>query len=217
VETEPNTQASDGIAKMVEDVPLDETLLPSHENVAADIAAWRPIPGGIITSPELENIAPLTGAPVDASQAGNKMAINVCAACQGSHRDIDIHEFQTPQRPWTHWYTCPTLGDPCPVALAQMRNGEGMNLDGDVCQSLAAAQQSGQWLVAVFWIDEERRIQCRRSVNKLPLSDVPRIVQMFKDSCQEIIGGAAQPEQMAEAPKLSPIMSLYGDGHTPLS
>lgn len=159
---------------------------------------------------------PLTGKPVDTAPAGNIMSINDCPACGGKHTDLIIKESNRPSAAGTHWYLCPTLGDPCFVTLAAVQTGEAIELDGPVCQALARAQMSGQWLVMVAHMQQDGSFRYNRMAFKFPHAKFEELIGHFsKDLGSEI--GPLQPAKMAEAGPLPSLVNVFGDGaNTPL-
>lgn len=158
---------------------------------------------------------PLTGKPVDASPAGNVMSIRDCPACGGIHSGLKITECNKPSVAGTHWYLCPTLGDPCFVTLAAAKAGEGLELDGKVCQMLARSQMAGQWIVAGAWMLPDGRFAYWRHSFKFPHFHFPELIKKFRENLEAEIG-PLQPEKMAEAGPLPPLANVFGHGITPL-
>lgn len=155
--------------------------------------------------------APLTGSPVDASLDGNVISINDCPACHSGHVGLKITEYNAPRGPFTHWYLCPSLGDPCNISLAAMKNGQGMELDSDVCQALAIAQQAGRWMVAIWWIhDNGETLSMVRPTYKFPIVEFEHAVRLLREKCQQEIG-PPQPDVMQAADHPQPLTKLFGE------
>ena len=157
---------------------------------------------------------PLTGQPADTAPVGNIMSINDCPACGGKHTDLTIKESNHPGAAGTHWYLCPTLGDPCFVTLAAMDNGEVIELEGRVCQMLARSQMSGQWLIAGAFQKPDGRFEFWRHSFKFPHGHFPELIKMFRENLEAEIG-PLQPEKMAEAGPLPSLLNVFGDGVMP--
>jgi len=72
-----------------------------------------------------------------------------CFSCGSKHEKIPLHEYNLPNPPWTHYFTCPTSGDPVSIATAEVA-GKPTIIHQDVANFLAVAKRAGHYLVAVF-------------------------------------------------------------------
>lgn len=167
---------------------------------------WPPSSGTV-------QAGPLTGEP--AKLEGQQLDVHKCAACDGRHDAIQVQSFNRPVQPYTHWYQCPTLGDPVPISIAMLTAGDAIELDGPVCQALAEAQIAGRWLVAVFHIDVDGRLILRRSSQKFPTGDLLQSAEhkgcigLLKENFEQEVG-TQQPQEMRTAATPRPLRSLMG-------
>jgi hypothetical protein len=173
-----------------------------------------------VETPSSEAPQPLTGekAPI-ASIDRQNLNVHQCAACDGQHENIEVHDYNRPQPPFTHWYMCPTLGDPVPIALAMLKEGQALELNGPICQALAEAQIAGRFMVAVFMI-KDGQLLLRRTTHKFPTAEYfeskesPGCLGTFKKNLEQETG-AQQPAVMKEAASIKPLRELLGNGQLP--
>lgn len=155
----------------------------------------------------------LTGDPADVSI--QNLTVHKCAACDGKHEAIQMREFTRPPHPFTHFYLCPTLGDPVPVALAMMHAGTAMELRGPVCQGLAAAQVCGRFMAVIFWHDDENKLRMYFHEEKFPMGDYfetadqKGVMGMLKQQL-EANAGTLQQQAMRRAQTPKPLRDLLG-------
>jgi hypothetical protein len=160
---------------------------------------------------------PLTGEKP--SLVGQNITVHQCAACDGRHENIEVRDYNRPQPPFTHWYMCPNLGDPVPIALAMLHDGQALELNGPVCQALAEAQIAGRFLVAVCMI-KDGKLLLRRTTHKFPAAEYFETKEsagvmgtLRKNLEQEV--GTQQPAVMREATLPKPLRELLGNGSLP--
>ena len=149
---------------------------------------------------------------------GQNLTVQKCAACDGKHEAIQMREYARRPVPFTHYYLCPTLGDPVPVALAMMTNGGAMELSGTICQALAAAQVSGRFMVATFWLDDDRRLRMHLHEQKFPTGDYFEDVENGRKGVLGLLReqfekttGTLQQQAMRRAATPKPIRELFGN------
>lgn len=163
--------------------------------------------------PAYESEKVLTGERASFGTEG--LTVHKCAACDGKHEGIVMSEYTRPPAPFTHWYDCPTLGDPVPVALAMMTNGGGMELNGPVCHALAAAQVAGRFMVMVCY-HEDGKLRMRVTTNKFPTgdyfetADAKGVLGTLKEMLEREVG-TLQQQQMRQAVLPQPIRELFGN------
>jgi hypothetical protein len=173
-----------------------------------------------VETPSSEAPQPLTGekAPI-ASIDRQNITVHQCAACDGRHENIEVHDFNRPRPPFTHWYTCPALGDPVPLCLAMLKSGEAIELNGPVCQALAEAQIAGRFLVAVFFV-QDGVLMLRRTTYKFPAveyfetKDSAGVMGTLRKNLEQEVG-TQQPAVMREAALPKPLRELLGNGSLP--
>ena len=154
-----------------------------------------------------------------ASFGATGLTVHKCAACDGKHEGIVMNEYTRPPAPFTHWYNCPTIGDPVPVALAMMHNGAGLELNGPVCQALAAAQVAGMFLAMVCYHDDGK-LRMHVTRNKFPTGDyfetgdAKGVLGTLKEMLEQEVGTLDQ-QAMRRAQTPKPIRELFGIDVTP--
>ena len=169
-------------------------------------------------SPEQDQPSPfqiLTGEPLPEQQ----VSIHKCAACDNRHDVVELHEYGRIQPPFTHWYECPTLGDPVPVTIGMMGDGTGMELSGPTMQSLARAAKSGRWMAVVFYVedtDQGRMVKMETHTQRFPRSDFfedgdhKGCLGLLREWCERDAGVQA-PQAMQPAKRPVPLRSLNGN------
>lgn len=75
--------------------------------------------------------------------------IHKCPSCDGKHDQVDCHEYAVRRAAWTHWYTCPSTGDPVSV-LVEVEGGKLYEIDPAIIETLMQARKAGKFVVAVF-------------------------------------------------------------------
>jgi len=151
----------------------------------------------------------------DARQVG--ITIKNCGACDGTHEGVKVNEFTRPSGPFTHWFTCPNLQDPVNITLGLLSNGEGLQLDGPILQTLARAQLCGMYMVIVCEIDpsQDHKMTLTRHTHKFPSGDVYQtksnlgFMGLLKENLEQEFG-PAQPVEMKEV-RPQPLRDLMGN------
>lgn len=157
--------------------------------------------------------AVLTGEPAQLDE-GQRLDVEKCAACDNRHQGIAVFSFNRPVPPFTHWYACPALGDPVPIALAMLKAGGGIELHGPIINHLAAAQTAGRFLAAIFW-HEDGKLRMGLTTHKFPHADYfeaddqKGVLGMLREKLEEY-AGAPQTRDMRRAPPLMPLRTLLG-------
>ena len=180
--------------------------------------------GTVIESPveplpeSQRDYGPLTGQSADVRQ--QNLSIRQCSACDGSHEEIKVTEYSRPAGPFTHWFMCPTTLDPVNLSLLALRSGEGLELNGALCQFLATAQIAGRYCVAVCWIDQDNKIQVAKSSWRFPTGDYFQTKDAdgtehlgFLGSLKKLLEqevGQSQPAVMQPANVPKPLRTLMG-------
>jgi|GEM_PF-6068955 hypothetical protein len=162
----------------------------------------------------------LTGEPAVLDPIG--ITVHKCAACDGKHENIVMTEYTRQPHPFTHWYACPTLHDPVPVALAMMRNGMAMELNGPACQALAAAQVAGRFLVAIFHhgVGPDGKLHMYVKQHKFPTGEYfehddekgnkfKGVIGMLKEALEQE-AGTVQQQAMRHAAIPKPLREIFG-------
>lgn len=158
----------------------------------------------------------LTGDPIPAQRVN----VHKCGACDNRHDDIEIKEFARQLPPFTHFYICPNVGDPVPLTLAMMSDGNGMELHGPTMQSLACARMAGRWIAVVGYI-EDGKLLIDKHADRFPMADyfeqgpdspgfIKQLLQMLESEA-----GIHQPAEMRPAPPRTPLRTLNGNGSAP--
>lgn len=92
------------------------------------------------------------------------VTVTECSSCGSRHDQMEIRRYTNPQPPFTHWFTCPTTGDPCQVSITSYQ-GQPVSVAGEVLEMLAQAAVSGRYIVAVGRVEDGLIHSRRKSVN----------------------------------------------------
>lgn len=139
---------------------------------AADAKAAEAAAEKVFSAAKQEDGYPGNGrASLVHSGDGEKLSIVNCHACDARHDGIPFHEYKTPNPPYTHWFLCPRTGDPVMVALVQNSAGDFVELHNNVLRHLLIAQAAGQFLVAVFRI-EDNKVKLAWVKHRFPNADI---------------------------------------------
>lgn len=89
-------------------------------------------------------------APTKFSNTSKSETISIleCFSCGAKHDDLPINELNCGQPPYTHWYTCPTSGDPAHFTIGHI-DGKRMPMNHDVMHFLNVAHGYGKYIVAI--------------------------------------------------------------------
>jgi len=171
--------------------------VPKGENVIVE-----PQPGPIPDSPPVEFEPMPTGE--------SKLSIRECAACGGQHADLEIHEYKHRTPVGTHWFICPTTGDPVGLTLVMMDGQNGLEVHERIVLSLIEAQKSDSYLSAIFRIDEGL-VKLTRTTHNFPTGDFSKCLGLLKDDLERELQNAPTPlEAMQEAKPIAPKVNLFG-------
>lgn len=95
--------------------------------------------------------------PLDSPVSLGTTTVNIkeCPVCKSKHEDIALTEFKTGgYGPFTHWYLCPSTGDPAMLSLISIGDGVGIDIDHNILSQVLTAQASGRYMVAVWRVTE---------------------------------------------------------------
>lgn len=144
---------------------------------------------------------------VPADVTGQKLNIQNCFACDGSHQGVEIHTFATAaNQPWTHWYQCPTCGDPVPLMLVQ-RKAKLVEVDNAIIHQLVEAQESGRYMVAIF--RPGGQLQLARTTQNFPIDQFSDAVGELQRNLDREVGPPEQKPLERAAP--APLVNLFNE------
>ncbi len=147
-----------------------------------------------------------------------------CASCGKEHDGVEVKALATPQKPFTHWFTCPETGDPVPMALLMVDDQTAVAVHSQILQGVMRCLLARRYMMAFFRV-EQGRIFCDPTVyDDFPNGDFGRAVGLLhKHLCERLdrqtldvpgesglIEQAAKP--MAAGPAvLVPKVKLFGE------
>lgn len=187
-------------------------LKPAADKVAQNfgnlidqaVADGGPIPG--------EQPTP-TGKPLEVGE--QRLSVQHCEACDGRHEGLQVFSYVRPRTVHTHWYKCPTVGDPVPISLIGLSDGRGILIDSDVCRALVNAQLAGRWCVAFFIVTADGQLTAQHKTHRFPHGDFfgaggesKGCIKMLTELFEREVG----PQQPAEMKTVepAPLHSLPG-------
>jgi len=130
-----------------------------------------------------------------------------CYACDAMHNALPLHAYKRSVPPWSHWYTCPTLGEP--VSLTIVTDGKGnVEIANSVLRSLADATRCGRYMVAIWYLDGGK-IMMTRTTCEYPQGEFAASVRLL-DSDLAKEAGPALPTIMQPAGERRPTINLFG-------
>lgn len=138
-------------------------------------------------------------------ESNERASIGNCYACDARHEGIALHEYKTPNPPWTHWFTCPNTGDPVPVTLVQSR-GLAIEIHNAILRRVMQAQASGSFMVAIFRREPKEptgyTIFLNRETHRFPNDDYEAVIEQFANNLRDELGPMkAKPLPPATPPK----------------
>jgi len=132
-----------------------------------------------------------------------------CPACDGMHHRLPVNPFRRETPPWTHWYACPTTGDPVPLTLVMMSPDRGIEINNVLIRSLVTAQATNAYMVAVFRV-QDGQIKLDRTTQNFPTGDFQNCVTLLRQDLDREIGPPQQTIPMAAAVNPTPAINLFG-------
>lgn len=102
---------------------------------------------------------------------GKTLSIVNCYACDARHDGVEFHEYKTPNPPYTHWFICPRTNDPVMLTMVMNTAGDFVELHNAILRHLLIAQAAGQFLVAVFRI-EDNKVKLAWVKHRFPNADI---------------------------------------------
>jgi hypothetical protein len=131
-----------------------------------------------------------------------------CYSCRQQHGAVELKAFAKPPEPWTHFYVCPTNGDPVPVAL-KMRNGNAIEYLRKVVADLDTAQVRGRWLSAIFYIQEDGGVMLLHNQFDWPHKAFETAIDLFKQQAAKSGGlPEAGPLPIGTPPKPGDVVKI---------
>lgn len=151
-----------------------------------------------------ENNAP---APIDTT--GQKLNVTNCPSCDAPHQDLEISSFNKHTPPWTHWFTCPSTGDPVPLTLVMVDPKSGIEVNNVIIRNLVHAQQRGAYMVSIFRI-EDGQVKLDRTTFNFPTGDFVNCISLLKADLEREIG-PPQAVPLKDADDQAPLVNLFGN------
>ena len=139
--------------------------------------------------------------------AGKVVDFEECGSCGKSHSISAINKYSTPQPPYTHWYICPTTGDPCGASIVS-QNGKEQTINASVLSRLATAHACENFLVAICWVDNGKLKYTRQALS-FPHRFFHDCAEHVRQDLESEVGPPQPAEPMAIAPALQPVVNPF--------
>jgi hypothetical protein len=144
----------------------------------------------------------------------NAFTIAECPGCGESHEGIQVSSFsvKTAKNPFTHWYTCPTTGDPVCSAVKSIGK-HSYEIDPEFMRQIMEAMRSGRFLMALFYVKDGSPPELTRwwKTKSFPKDDFGTVMRDLQLDLEKEYGGPL-PKAMTTASKqdIKPLVNLFG-------
>ena len=149
-------------------------------------------------------------APTPVDTAGNVLDVRHCPVCDAIHNGVPVHAFTKQTPPWTHWYACPTTGDPVPLTLVMMSTDRGIEINNVLIRALVRAQSTNAYMVAVYRV-EDGQIKLDRTTHNFPTGDFVNCVTLLRQDLDRETGPPQQSIPLQAAVNPNPVINLFGE------
>lgn len=137
-----------------------------------------------------------------------QVRIPKCSACGQEHPDVEVGALATPQQPFTHWYQCPTNGDPVLLALLTVEDQAPEVIHAQILQAVTRCMLAKKYLIAFFRV-EAGQVWCDPPVyDGWPDGDFDAAIRLLADQFEKL---KPQPSEMPKADPIMPRVNLWGN------
>lgn len=154
--------------------------------------------------------AELAPAPQPVDTRGNVLDVRHCPVCDGIHNGVPVTAFAKQTPPWTHWFTCPTTGDPVPLTLVMMSADRGIEINNVLIRALVHAQSTNAYMVAIFRVDDGQ-IKLDRTTHNFPTGDFVNCVTLLRQDLDRELGPPQQTIPLQPSVNPNPVINLFGE------
>lgn len=148
--------------------------------------------------------------PTPMDTRGNVLDVRHCPVCDGMHNGLPVTAFAKQTPPWTHWFTCPTTGDPVPLTLVMMSPDRGIEINNVLIRALVHAQSTNAYMVAIFRV-EDGQIKLDRTTHNFPTGDFVNCVTLLRQDLDREMGPPQQTIPLQPAVNPNPVINLFGE------
>lgn len=122
-----------------------------------------------------------------------------CYSCGEQHGAVQLQPYVKPSPPWTHWFCCPTNGDPVPLTLIYQENQpeQAVELNRRVVSDFAKAYGNGRWLAAIFFVDGDK-VYSGINASEWPHKEYETALALLQQHAEKH-GGLPKPEPLPRA------------------
>jgi hypothetical protein len=144
--------------------------------------------------------------PYDLS--GRNIDVRNCGSCDCAHQQLTVRPLAARQsHGFTHCYTCPTTGDPVPVALYK-HDGSLVEVAPAALRALISAAARGRYMVAVF-VSEGETVHLHRTTSSWPTGQFALGLKMLADDIDREVGPPVTDTPMERAERPRPLVDLF--------
>ena len=144
--------------------------------------------------------------------------IQECYTCGCLHEEVEIKPLKgSGQAPYTHWYECPTLIEPCLMGIAGDDKTGGKEMPPDLIEKVRVAMESGRWVFCIGYLtdgDEPGKVKCNyiRQTNRWDVGVYADwLTLQQKDIEQDVVSRARLPELKHKEVEPAPAIKMFGD------
>lgn len=126
--------------------------------------------------------------------------IERCAACGEGH-EVEAKTVNARRALYTHWYECPTNGDPVSFRISQAGENTRVIMDA-IAKSLETADAADAFLVAVFHpFDSSQRVKLFRHTHNFPHHLFSKCVDTLRQNLDQEAGELPEVELPMGVPR----------------
>ena len=100
-------------------------------------------------------------------KSGAFLVIHDCYSCHERHDHVAVTPYRTDNSPWTHWYACPTNGDPVPMTI-QVKGENPVEVCRRIMRDVDEALAAGSLMSAIFYVGRDGKLKMRWMTDKFP-------------------------------------------------
>lgn len=146
----------------------------------------------------IEQWAKDTGRELPIAKRALTLQVLTCYSCGEKHDGVALHAFNKPAEPWSHWYSCPTNGDPVPLSVG-FKDELPVEYPRRVIGDLDRAMQHGKFLAVIFYVDAKGVVYCQWNAQDFPHAAFEACQKLFAEQCAKNGGLPAPLEPLPRA------------------
>lgn len=137
-----------------------------------------------------------------------EVTVSQCPSCKSHHGTTPVTRYLEERHPWTHYFSCPTTGEPVNVSVVFDEHGKIINLNSDLMQWIVEASRDGVYLASIWHLKNGLPVM-RRQTKQFPTAHFQECWRQLQDNLSTEIGPPPQ-QPMQRAPDPEPVANLFG-------